>query len=95
MMVEDMDLSVQHTPHRFDDARRARQREILEMIGSRQRYVRGSDADDRAVEIPEGFVGDNGGDLRAPAAESRVLFDREQSTRLRDRAEDGLGIERD
>ena len=65
------------------------------MIGGRQRDVRGGDADDRAVEIPEGFVGDNGGDLRAPTAEPRVLFHREQSTRLRDRAEDRLRVERD
>src|ERR1700722_11419071 len=41
MMIEDIGLPVQHAPHRLGDARRARQREILEMIGSRQRYVRG------------------------------------------------------
>jgi hypothetical protein len=95
MIVEDMGPSVQHAQHLLGDTGGARQREILEMIGSGQRDVRGGDADDRAVEIPEGFVGDNGGDLRAPAAEPRVLFYREQSTRLRDRAEDGLSIERD
>src|SRR5277367_769315 len=72
MMVEDIGLPVQHASHRLGDARRARQRQILEMIGGRQRDVRGGDADDRAVEIPEGFVGDNGGDFRAPAAEARI-----------------------
>ena len=78
MIVEAIGLPVQHAPHLVGDALRARQRQILEMIGGRQRYVRRGDADDRAVQIPEGFVRDDRRDLRAPTAEPRILFHREQ-----------------
>ena len=67
---------------------------IFEMIGGRQGDVRRGDADDRPIEIPEGLVGDDRGDLRAPTTEPRIFLDREQPTRLGDRAEDRLRVER-
>ena len=71
-----------------------RHRRVLERIGGRQRDVRRRDAHDRPVEIPEAFLGDDRGDLGAPAAEPRILFDRHEPARLRDLAQDRLRVER-
>src|SRR5271154_4588307 len=95
MIVEAIGLSVEHAPDLVDDPGRARYCKVFEMICGRQWDVRRGDADDRPIEIPEGFVGDNRCDLRAPATEAGVLFYREEPTGLRDRVEDRLSIERD
>ena len=69
--------------------------EVLERRRRRQRDVRRRDAHDRRVEAVEALVGDDRHDLRAPAAQPRVLLDREQPARLLDRGEDRRGVERD
>ena len=56
------------------------------MIGGGQGDVRRGDADNWPVEVPEGLIGDNGYDFRAPAAKPWVLFHREQAAGLGDRA---------
>ena len=73
----------------LDDPVDRRDREVLERRGRRQRDVRRRDPDDRRVEAVEALVGDDRGDLRAPAAQPRVLLDGEQPARLLDRGEDG------
>ena len=47
------------------------------------------------VEAVEALVGDDRGDLGAPAAQPRVLLDGEQAAGLADRGEDRRGVERD
>ena len=56
--------------------------------------MRRGDADDRSIEVPEGLVGDDRGDLRAPTTEARVFLDREEPTRLRHRPENRERVER-
>ena len=57
--------------------------------------MRRSDPHRRPVEFVERLVGDDRNDLRAPAAQPRILLDGEQPMRARHRAEDSPGIERD
>src|SRR6185503_20451180 len=63
-------------PH---DPRRRRNHVILQRVRGGQGYVRRRDAHDRPVEIPEALVGDDRGDLGAPAAQARVLLDRHEA----------------
>src|SRR5580704_17676580 len=76
-----------------DDALDRRPRAVLKRFGGRQLHVRRSDAHDRRIEIPERFLGHDRGELRAPAAQARILFDRVEAAG-RDRfAQDRLRIE--
>ena len=84
-------LPLHRPPHAVDDAIDGRQRDVLQNVGGRQRDVRRGDPHRRAVEIVERLVGDDRDDLRAPAAQARILLDREQAVGARDRAEDGAG----
>src|ERR1700680_5069239 len=61
-----------------DDSLDGWHRGVFHGLGSRQWHVRSGDPDDWAVQVVEAFVGDDGSDLRAPAAQTRVLFDGEQ-----------------
>src|SRR5262249_22556795 len=74
-------LAGQAALHFGDDARHRRHHRVLELVGRRQRHVRGGDADDRALELAENLFLDDRGDLRAPAAQSRVLLAGEQAAR--------------
>src|SRR5262249_27961042 len=49
---------------------------VFEQIRRWQRNMRCGDANDRPVEIPETLIGNDGRNLRAPAAQARILFDR-------------------
>ena len=59
---------VQAALDRLDDAVDRRDREVLERRRRRQRDVRRRDPHDRRVQAVEALVGDDRGDLRAPAA---------------------------
>ena len=56
--------------------------------------MRRGDADDRSIEVPEGLVGDDRGDLRTPTTEARVFLDREESTGFRHRLKNRECVER-
>ena len=75
--------SLHRAPHALDDAIDGRQRDVLEDVGGRQRNVRRGDPHRRPVEIVERLVGDDRHDLGAPAAQPRILLDREQPVRAR------------
>ncbi len=84
-----------HRPlHPIHDPVHGRQRDVFQDIGGRQRDMRRGDPHRRAVEIVERLVRHDRHDLGAPAAQPRILLDREQPVRARDRAEDRLGVER-
>ena len=48
----------------------------------------------RAIQVVEGFVGDDRDDLRAPTKNTGIFLDREDPMRPRYRPKYGLGIER-
>src|SRR5215471_13996672 len=87
-------LAGQAALHFGDDARHRRHHRVLERVGRRQRHVRGGDADDRALELAENLLLDDRRDLRAPAAQPRVLLDGEHAARARRLGEYRLRIER-
>src|SRR3954447_1390480 len=80
---------------RLIDAVDGRQQRLLERRRERDRHVGGRDADDRAVEVLEGLLGDQRGDLRARRAR-RVRLVEDHHLRARaDALEDRLLVERD
>src|SRR6185312_17468046 len=85
-------LLIQRLPHALGNAGDGRQGDVFEIVRCGQRNVGGGDADDGSVEIVEGLVGGDRGDLGAPAAQARILLDREQAPGLGDRAQYGLGV---
>ena len=68
----------QATPDGVADRGRRGDGGLLERERGRQRDVRRRDAHDRRIEVVEALVGDDRRDLRAPAAQPRILLDREQ-----------------
>ena len=76
------------------DALDRRDRVVFEQIRCRQRDMRRRNTVYRAVEIPETFFGSDGGDFRAPAAQTRIFLDRHQASGLRDFRQYGLRVER-
>src|SRR5215510_10478109 len=86
--------TVHRSSHRLRNPVGRRQHCVFQNIGGRQRNVRRRDANRRTVEIIEGFVCGDRNDLRAPSAQPRIFFNGEKPVRLRDRAENGLRIER-
>src|SRR5579883_2896971 len=94
MSILFMASRAQATTHRLDDAALIGQNDVFERIGRGQRHMRGGNAHRRPVEIVEGFVGDDRHDLRPPAAETRILLDRENPVRARNRVENRPGVER-
>src|SRR5690606_32629537 len=86
--------SVHELPDPRDDPVRVRDLRIFHVVRRSERDVRRRDAHDRAVEIPEQLLGDDRRDLRAPAAEPRVVLDGHETPRARDLAQNRLRIER-
>src|SRR6516164_3427050 len=80
--------------HPVADPLNARQRKVFQNIGGRQRNMWRSDPHRRAVKVVKGFVGYDRNDLRAPAAQAWILFDREQAMRARHRTENGARVQR-
>src|ERR1700726_2412 len=67
--------------HPLDDAVNTGQRDVFQNVRRGQRDVRRRDPHRRAVEIVKRLVSDDRDKLRAPAAQSRILLDREQPMR--------------
>jgi hypothetical protein len=67
---------------------------IFELIRGGQRDMRGSNANRRTGQRAERLFGHDRDDLRAPAAQPRVLLDREQPAGLGHLGQDRPGIER-
>src|SRR5262249_33700051 len=74
-------LAAKAALHFRGNARRRRDDRILELVGGGQRNMRRRDANDRALELAENLFLDDGGDLGAPAAQPRILLDREHASR--------------
>src|SRR5262252_440346 len=87
-------LAGQAALHFGDDPRHRRHHHVLELVGRGQRYVRGGDPDDRALELAENLLLDDRRDFRAPAAQSRILLDGEHAARARRLGEYRLRVER-
>src|SRR6266853_6152991 len=77
-----------------NDARDRRHDGVLELVGGGQGHVRRGDPDDRSLERAENLLLDDRGDFRAPAAQPRILLDREYAPGSRRVREQRLRVER-
>src|SRR5712671_4163600 len=77
-----------------NDARDRRYDGVLELVGGGQGHVRRGDPDDRSLERAENLLLDDRGDFRAPAAQPRILLDREYAPGSRRVREQRLRVER-
>src|SRR5262249_11130388 len=80
--------------HGLDDLLDARRVRRLERGRERNRRGRRGDAPDGGVQRVERLLGDDRGDLRRNAALRRALVDHDERTRLLDRRDDRLDVER-
>src|SRR5438105_11311570 len=80
--------------HASDDPLDRRNGRVLELVGRREGDMRRRDPHDRSIEVVEELLPDDRRDLGSPATEARVLLDREQTRRLRDRRPDRRHVER-
>src|SRR5215207_3250742 len=79
---------------RFDDLRLVRVGDLLERLGVRHRQVGAGDAADRGVEMVEGLLLDQRGEVRADAAVRPALLDDHAAVGLAHRLEDRVEVER-
>src|SRR5580692_7638233 len=85
-------LRPQGAAYGLNDAVDAGHRAVFQNVGGRQRDVRRGDTHRRAVEVVERLIGDDRHQLRSPTAKARILFNREQAMRARDRTQHGLCV---
>src|SRR4051794_1064970 len=71
-----------------------RERRALERRAERDRLVRRGDADDRPVEVLEGVLADDCGNLGPDPARARRLVEHHYLARLADRRQDRIDIQR-
>src|SRR5262249_51176414 len=81
-------------PSRLEDRLLRPHREVLQHGGERHRHVHRSDALDRGVEVVEGAVGDDGGDLGGDPVALVSLVHHDGARGLRGRVDERLLVER-
>src|ERR1700690_4531012 len=88
-------LSTSQTfPHRFHNPRGGGEDDVFQIVGGRQRNMRGCYSYWRAGMVVEALIYGDRDNFGAPSTEPMILLDREQPVRFGHRTEDSLGVER-